>query len=133
MSISEAQPSVSLIAGATFTNADLYKFIAVNSSGHAVIGPTTAAGNVVGVLLSETGTTSAAGSEPVRIGLLSGKGPVRMAGSTLAAGGTVAASSNGLGIAPSTDQAQLGIIVSGSSGSTGRVVTVLFQAGLADV
>lgn len=125
MAKSESQPTVSLIAGATFAAGDLYKFVSVNSSGHAVVGPTTASG-AVGVLLSRT-STSGAGSEPVTVGLLVGKGPVRMAGSTLAAGGTVAGSSNGYGIAPTTDQAALGTIIEGSSGSTGRVVTVLFH------
>lgn len=125
MAKSESQPTVSLIAGATFAAGDLYKFVSVNSSGHAVVGPTTASG-AVGVLLSRT-STSGAGSEPVTVGLLVGKGPVRMAGSTRAAGQTVAGSSNGYGIAPTTDQAALGTIIEGSSGSTGRVVTVLFH------
>lgn len=130
MAFSDSQPTVSLVAGATFASGDLYKLVSVNSSGHAVIGPTTASG-AVGTLLSKT-STSGAGAEPVTIGLLSGIGKLRLAGSTLAAGGTVAGSSDGLGIAPTTDQAQLGVIISGSSGSTGRVVSVLF-AKSADV
>lgn len=127
MAKSESQPTVSLIAAATFGAGDLYKFVSVNSSGHAVIGPTTGAGqSVIGVLLSRT-STSGAGSEPVTVGLLSGKGPVRMAGSTAHAGNTFAASSNGYGIAPTTNKALLGTVVEGSSGSTGRVVTAVFH------
>lgn len=120
-----------LIAGATFAKADLYKFIAVNSSGHAVIGPTTASGTIVGTLESVTNTTVGAGSEPVTVAGLIGKSPVRMAGSTRALGQTVAASSNGFGIAPTTDQAALGIAIEGSSGSTGRIFTVAWAAASA--
>lgn len=125
MAKSQGQPTFTLIAGATFGNADLYKFVSINSSGHAVIGPTTASG-AVGTLLGVT-STAGAGVEPVTIGALLGKGSVRLAGSTRAAGQTIAGSSDGYGIAPSTDQAILGTIVAGSSGSTGRVVTVVFH------
>jgi hypothetical protein len=121
---------VSLIAGATFANTDLYKFIEVDGSGHAVIGASTSAVNVVGTLLSVTGTTAGAGVETVTVGLLSGIGKVRMAGSTRAAGQAVSASSAGLGIAPTTDAFQLGISIAGSSGTTGRVHSVLFAPGL---
>ena len=55
------QPQVSVTAGATFGTTDLYKFIALNSTGHAVIGPTTASGNILGTLMSVTGTTAGAG------------------------------------------------------------------------
>jgi len=133
MAVEQSRPTFSLTAGATFSNSDLDKFIAVNSSGHAVIAPSTASGNIVGTLLSVTGTTVGAGTEVVTVGALIGKGNVFMAGSTRAAGQTVAASSDGFGIAPTTDQAQLGVSVLGSSGTTGRKHTVVFQAGLADV
>lgn len=126
MAFSNAQPTVSMVAGTTFSSSDLYKFVSINASGQAIIGPSTGAGTtVVGTLLSNT-STSGAGVEPVTIGVLSGIGKVRMAGSTAHAGNIVAASSNGFGIAPSTNKAQLGTIVSGSSGSTGRVVSVFF-------
>jgi len=126
MAISDSQGTVSLIAGATFANADLYKLVSVDGSGHAVIGPSTASG-AVGTLLSVTATTGGAGSEVVTVGKLEGIGKLRMAGSTLAAGGTVAGSSNGFGIAPTTDQATIGTIVHGSSGTTGRIASVLFH------
>jgi hypothetical protein len=134
MAFEDSQTNVSVVAGATFASTDLHKFIALNSSGHAVIGPTTASGNILGTLKSVTATTVAAGSEPVTVGTLTGIGRVYMAASTDAAGNTVAASSNGLGIAPTTDQAALGVIVSGSSGAAGRIASVAFiAAGPADV
>ncbi len=134
MAGSQNQPQVSITAGATFPKTDLHKFIAVNSSGHAVIGPSTASGNILGTLLSVTGTTGGAGVEVVSVGLLQGRGLVRMSSSTAAAGNTVAASSLGLGTAPTTDQAALGVIVAGSSGALNRLATVAFiAAGAADV
>ena len=131
MAVNEGNVGFSLVAGATFANTDLGKFIAVNSSGHAVIGPSTAAGSLVGTLDSITATTAGAGTEPVTILPFVGKSPVFMAGSTRAAGQTVAASSNGMGIAPTTDSAALGIIVVGSSGTTGRLLTVAWLAASA--
>lgn len=126
MAVSQAQPQFSLTAGATFANTDLYKFLQVNSSGHAVISDSTNSAGVVGTLLEPTYSTSGAGTEAVTVGALVGKGKVRMGGSTSHQGNTIAASSAGFGIAPSTDGLQLGIIVSGSSGSTGRVATAVF-------
>jgi len=127
MAFTESQPTVSLTAGTTFAKTDLYKFVEINGSGQAVIGASTSAANVVGTLRSITATTAGAGSEIVTVGLLSGIGKVNMAASTLAAGGAVSASSAGLGIAPTTDALQLGISVSGSSGTTGRIHSVLFS------
>ena len=128
MAVNAGNVGFSLVAGATFANTDLGKFVAVNSSGHAVIGPTTAAGNLVGTLDSITATTGGAGSQPVDILPFVGKSPVYMAGSTLSAGDLVAASSDGVGIAPTTNSAALCVIVTGSSGTTGRLVTVAWIA-----
>ncbi len=132
----QAGPNVQITAGATFAKADLYKFVAVNSSGHAVTsGPTTASGNIAGVLTSVTNTTSGAGSEPVSVFLLGGgKFPVRMAASTRAAGQLIAASTVGFGIAPTTDQAALAISVEGTSGAVGRIhYAIPIAASAADV
>ena len=134
MGFNQSQPTFTLTAGTTFAASDLHKFIAINSSGHAVIGPSTASGNIAGTLQSVTGTTVGAGVEVVTIGALVGIGMVRMSSSTAAAGNTVAASSLGLGTAPTTDQAALGVIVAGSSGALNRVVSVAFiAASAADV
>lgn len=126
MAYSESQPHVSIVAESTFSSSDLYKFVEITGAGHVRICASTGIGNVVGTLLSQTYTTSTGANEMVTVGLLHGIGKVYMAGSTLAAGGTVSASSLGFGIAPTTNSAQLGFIVDGSSGSTGRIASVLF-------
>jgi len=126
MAYSESQPEVSLIAATTFAKTDLYKFVELTTDAAVTIGATTSA-HIVGTLLSITGTTAGAGVETVTVGLLSGIGKVYMAGSTRDAGQTVAASSAGFGVAPTTNQSALGIAVDGSSGSTGRIASVLFQ------
>jgi hypothetical protein len=53
----------------------------------------------------------------------------RMGASTRAAGDTIAASSLGLGIIPSSDAWQIGQILYGSSGAAGRLVTIKLEAG----
>ena len=127
MAYAESQPTVSLIAETTFAKTDLYKFVELSTVGRVVIGASTAADAVVGTLLSETYSTSTGANETVTIGLLSGIGKVYMAGSTEHAGKAISASVNGFGITPTTDALQLGIIVDGSSGSTGRIASVLFN------
>lgn len=128
MAYSESADIVSQVAGTTFAATDLYKFVVVNSSGHVVVPNTT--GNVLpfGTLYGRTSTTSAAGSQavPVAIG---GIVKVNMAASTLSAGDYVAASTAGLGIAPTTDAYTAGQIVSGSSGGAGRIVSVKLFTG----
>lgn len=126
MAVSEAQRNVSRIAGSTFAKTDLYKFLSYTTDATVVIGPSTASG-AVGTLLSVTGTTSGAGVESVTMGLLEGDGKVFLAASTLDAGNLIAASSDGAGIAPTTDAAALGTLIDGSSGTTGRIGTVHFH------
>ncbi len=128
MAVSVGNSGLSITAGATFAAGDIGKFLGVNSSGHAVIGGTTASGFIIGTLDSQTATTAGAGTEKVTYLPLQGQSPVFMAASTRAAGDTVAASSQGLGIAPTTDQAALGVSLSGSSGTTGRFHTVAWGA-----
>jgi hypothetical protein len=125
MAVSIDPTIVSMVAGATFSSGDMYKFVVTDSSGHAVLPSST--GNVLpdGVLYGRTSTTSAAGSQavPVAIG---GIVKVRMAASTLDAGDFVASSTAGMGIAPTTDSYTAGRIVRGSSGGVNRVVSVNF-------
>lgn len=115
----------SYVAGTTFSTGDLYKGMIVNSSGHVIVpGSTVVDETVIGTLYSNTATTAGAGVEAVTVAL----GPVvkvRMAASTLSAGNTVAFSTAGLGIAPTTDNPQWGIIEHGSSGAINRIVTVV--------
>lgn len=129
MAADYATNKFSMVAGATFSTSDLYKGIVVDSSGHAVLTNTTDVSNlVVGTLYSVTATTAGAGVEAVTIGY----GPVvkvNMAGSTRAAGQTIGFSTAGLGIAPTTDADAWGVILSGSSGSAGRIASVVRTAG----
>jgi hypothetical protein len=116
---------ISIIAGATFAESNLYSGVVIDSSGHAVLPNTTdTSALVVGTLYGVTSTTSAAGVQAVEVGV----GPivkVQMAASTRAAGQTIGFSTDGLGIAPTTDATQWGIILTGSSGGAGRIATVL--------
>lgn len=128
MAADYATNKFSAVAGATFSTSDLYKGVVIDSSGHAVLTNTTDTANlVVGSLYSITSTTDAAGSQPVTIA----HGPVvkvRLAGSTRAAGQTIGFSTDGMGIAPTTDSGTFGVILEGSSGSTGRIVSVIRTA-----
>jgi hypothetical protein len=130
MAYRESQPTVSLIAESTFSKADLHKFLQMSTAnGRVSIVESTAASMVVGTLLSATQSTSTGANNAVTVGLLQGVGKVYMAASTLEVGAPVGASTNGFGILASltTDTIQLGYIVEGSSGTTGRIASVLFQ------
>lgn len=121
---------ISIVAGATFPSTNQYKGVVVDSSGHAVLPNSTAAqGRVIGTIYGLTSTTSAAGVEAISVGY----GPVvkvNMAASTLAAGDSISFSTAGVGVAPSTNDLQpWGIIIDGSSGGAGRIVTVVRTAG----
>jgi len=128
MAYSESQPTISLVAETTCSDGDLYKFLAISTdNGRVAIVESTAPARIVGTLLSETYSTSTGADERVTVGLLQGVGRVYMAGSTLSVGGIIGSSTNGFGIAPSTDIVPLGYIVDGQSGTTGRIHSVLFQ------
>lgn len=126
MAYTESATIVSFVAGSTFAETDLYKGLVHDGSG--VVVPNTT-GNIlaIGTLYGRTSTTST-DTEPVPVAI-SGVVKLQMAGSTLAAGDFVSVSTDGFGIAPSTDGYVFGRIVSGSSGSTGRVHSVLIQTG----
>ena len=126
MAFSESQPTVSLVAETTFAKTDLYKFVELSSDNRVQVPGSTAIPRLVGTLLSETYSTSTGANETVTVGRLQGVGKVFMAGSTLAAGDLITCSTLGYGIASSTNRVQLGIIVDGSSGTTGRIHSVLF-------
>ncbi len=128
MAYSESQPTVSLTAETTFAGTDLHKFVELNSAGRVVVGGTATTSAIpIGTLLSATYSTSTGANETVTVGLLQGIGQVFMAGSTSATGNIVAASSAGFGTIPTTDAYQVGTIVAGSSGTTGRIHAVLFH------
>lgn len=131
MAIAENQPKVTMIAETTMAASDLYKFVqASTATGRVSVVATTGPTTIVGTLLSQTYSTSTGANEAVTVGRLEGVGKVYMAGSTLAAGAPIAASSKGFGVSPTTNSAQLGIAVDGSSGSTGRIFSVAFARDL---
>ncbi len=116
---------ISLPSGSTFAEADLYKAVGVSSTGGAVLysaaaGATGGAG-VVGTLYGVTSTTNA--GQAVEIGV----GPIVKAftaGSTSHAGNIMAWSTDDAHLVAGTTNEPYGIIISGSSGSTGRIVSV---------
>ena len=130
MAYSESQPTVSLIAESTFSKNDLHKFVRMSTAnGRVSIVESTGPIQVVGTLLSATQSTSTGANEAVQVGLLQGIGKVFMTATTESAGSPIGCSTNGFGVIASatTDTMQLGIMVEGSSGSTGTIVSVLFQ------
>ena len=141
MAFSQSQPTVSFIAETTLSSSDLYKFVRLTSSvGRVGVTGSSDATFVIGTLLSETYSTSTGANEAVTVGLLQGIGKVALAGSTLMVGAPISASSLGYGVAVSTGQDQIGIIIEagtafgssgtagapGGSSSTGRIASVLF-------
>ncbi len=131
MAYDESAVIVSKIAGTTLSSGDLYKGAVLNSSGHVVSSEDAGTTSIVlpfGTIYSWTSTTSAAGSQTIAVAV-DGIVKLRMAASTLAAGDAVAFSTAGLGIAPTSDARQFGIIATGSSGTTGRIASVLVAHG----
>ena len=105
------------------TNLAQHRFVTMNSTGK--LGYPANGATVVGVLFGDSSTGSTQDRHlPVQIG---GVADVEAAGSTLAAGALVAASSVGRVIAWTTGKIGVGQILYGSSGSTGRVVGVLLN------
>jgi plastocyanin len=126
MAISDSK-QFSLVAGATFAEADLYRAVGVDSSGHAVLynaaAGATGGQGVVGTLYSVTSTTGSAGNEAVTIG----DGPLVkafMAGSTVSAGDLVTFSTDDGHCVVATTNPPYGVVTVGSSGTTGRIFTV---------
>ena len=128
MAYAVTQPTVSLIAETTFAKTDLYKFVQMSTAnGRVSIVATTAPVAVVGTLLSQTYSTSTGANETVTVGLLQGIGKVYAAASTLHVGSPISCSSKGFATTLSTNCTRQGMIVEGTSGTTGRIVSVLFQ------
>ena len=118
---------ISLTAGATFPESDLHKAVGISSTGGAVLyhlapGSTEGVG-VIGTLHSVTATTNGAGSEAVQVAV----GPVVKAfaaESTASFGNLVTWSTEDSHLIGGTTNEPYGIIIGGSSGSTGRILTV---------
>lgn len=115
---------ISLPAGTTFAESDLYKAVGVSSTGGAVLYDAAAATGgrgVIGTLYGVTSTTNA--GQAVEIGV----GPVVKAfaaKSTEAVGNIVTWSSEDSHLVAGTTNEPYGVVVGGSSGSTGRILSV---------
>lgn len=123
MAFTEAPTVISMVAGATFSTADLYKLVSMTASGEAIIS-TSSDTFALGSLYGRTSTTSSTGVQAVPVAI-AGVVKVQLAASTKAAGGWIAGSSDGRGVAPTSELQPFGIIIDGASGGAGRVVSVL--------
>jgi len=94
-----------------------FRFVELDSDGQ-LIAPT-AGGNVVGVLQNKPTYENEAGTV-----MINGVSKVQVAGSTRSVGDSVGGSTAGMAIAPTTAALARGVIVRGSSGSTGRLLSV---------
>jgi len=127
MAYSEKAVCVSFIAATTFGSTSLYKGVEIDAEGHAIDPASTAvtstAGVPIGSLYGVTQTTSTeAEAVPVAIG---GVFKAQFDASTLAAGGYCNWSTAGRMRAATTDDVARYVIVDGSSGSAGRVLSVM--------
>jgi hypothetical protein len=118
---------ISRTAGSTFADADKFKAVGIDSSGNAILYHTalgaTGGKGVVGTLDSVTSTTGSAGSQAVGIQV----GPVVqlfMSGSTLAAGNLITISTDDSHGVVATTNEPFGVVLNGTSGTTGRIFTV---------
>ena len=124
MAVSDSK-LISLQSGTTFAEADLYKAVGVSATGGAVLYGTAAGATggkgVIGTLYGITSTTNA--GQAVEIGV----GPIvkAFAAASTAHGGNIMtwATADSHLVAATTNQ-PYGIIVHGSSGDTGRIVSV---------
>lgn len=109
------------LPASTNLSAYQFRFVGVNGSGQATLNGDGAA--AVGVLQNKPSLTG----EACTI-MVDGVSKVKAAGSTVATGDLIASSSVGLAVTPGAGDYTLGRVIGGSSGSTGRVLTVLLQA-----
>lgn len=97
-----------------------YTFVTLSTSGRALVASNGA--SVFGVLQNKPDLTGEAASV-----MINGISKVKAHGSTVAAGDLISASSIGYVAALSAGDYAVGRVVSGSSGSTGRILTVAIE------
>lgn len=107
---------VTVPASADLT-AKQYTFVTVDANGQAA--SPAAGGTVFGVLQNKPEAAGVAASV-----MINGLSKVKAAGSTVAAGDVVAASTAGRAIAVGAGNYAVGRVIAGSSGSTDRILTV---------
>ena len=101
-----------------------HRAVALNTSGQLIY-PSAAGKAAVGVLVT-SGTTGST-DETIRVGTVkfSGAAKVEASGSTLSAGDLFSWTSRGQARALGTGHVCAGYVIGGSSGSTGRILSVL--------
>jgi hypothetical protein len=100
-----------------------YRFVTLNASGQITY-PSTAGPSVLGVLISSGTTGSTDSSNKYGVVQMYGVAKVEAPGSTVSAGDLVAASSVGYAVALASGDYCVGRAVTGSSGSTNRLLSV---------
>ena len=101
-----------------------YRFVVAGASGAAY--PTTGA-PVAGVLVSSGTTASTASGQYCAVQTM-GIAKVEAAGTTMSAGDPVVTDSSGRAAVAGAGDYRIGTVIDGSSGSTGRVLSVQLQA-----
>lgn len=99
-----------------------FRMVTINASGEAAF---PAAGAAIVGCMTNKPTLSGQAATIVNDGIVK----IEAAGSTVATGDLVAASSIGRVILGTTNNTIVGRVVSGSSGSTGRILSVLLSGG----
>lgn len=121
MAISEGPTIESWVAATTFSSTSIFKFVVADAEGHAIDPNST---NVwpIGSLYGQTRTTTTE-TEVVPVATW-GVVKVQAVASTMHAGNVCAASSAGYATVPTSDQVACGVVKYGTSGGTGRVLSV---------
>lgn len=107
------------LPASTNLSAYQFRFVTATAAGEAALNGDGLA--AIGVLQNKPGDGEAATI------MVSGVSKVKAAASTAAAGDLIASSSVGLAVVPAAGDYTLGRVLQGTSGSTGRVFTVLLQ------
>lgn len=103
------------------TGISQFRFVTVNTSGNLAYPAAGAA--ALGVLVS-SGTTGSTDDTQVGTVQMHGVASVKATASTLSRGDTVAASSVGFAVPTSAGDYTVGVVVDGTSGGAGRLLTV---------
>lgn len=109
------------LEASTDLSSNQYHFVKVDTSGKAALAITSTAQEVLGVLQNKPSSGQAASV------MIDGVSKVVAAGSTMAAGDLVTNSTAGRATPHTAGDMIIGTVIYGSSGSTGRILTVALQ------
>lgn len=112
--------TISLDSGSTA----ITQFVGVSFNATGVIlAASTADTNVIGI--AQTGNDSTTAGEAINV-MIGGISKLKAAASTMAAGDAFGLNASGLAIPLAGNATQKGVVVEGTSGAAGRVLSVLF-------